>query len=53
MTQTILDIGLSLDGFATAANVRPVEPIGDGQGYVVVADVHGLYERAARRSKRQ
>jgi hypothetical protein len=49
MTQTILDISLSLDGFATAANVRPEEPMGDGQGwvYVVVDDVHGHYERAA------
>jgi uncharacterized glyoxalase superfamily protein PhnB len=50
MTQTILDISLSLDGFATAANVRPEEPMGDGQGwvYVVVDDVHGHYERASR-----
>jgi hypothetical protein len=53
MTQTILDISLSLDGFATAANIRPEEPMGDGQGwvYVVVEDVHGHYERAAGRSK--
>ena len=32
MTQTILDISLSLDGFGTAANVRPEEPMGYGQG---------------------
>jgi hypothetical protein len=30
MTQTMLDISLSLDGFATAANVRPEEPMSDG-----------------------
>jgi hypothetical protein len=34
MTQTILDISLSLEGFAPAANVRPEEPMGDGQGWV-------------------
>jgi hypothetical protein len=34
MTQTILDISLSLEGFAAAANVRPEEPMGDGQGWV-------------------
>jgi hypothetical protein len=53
MTQTILDISLWLDGFATDANVRSEEPMGDGQGwvYVVVDDVHGHYERAAGRSK--
>jgi hypothetical protein len=52
MTQTTSDIGLSLDGLPTAANVRPEEAMGDGQGwvYVLVDDVHGPYERAARRS---
>ncbi len=53
MIQTILDISLSLDGFATAANVRLEEPMGHGQGWVdaVVDDVHGPYERAPGRSK--
>jgi hypothetical protein len=53
MTQTILDTSLSLDGFATASNVRVEEPMGDGQGwvYAVVDDVHRHYERAAGRSK--
>ena len=30
MTSVIFDISMSLDGFVTAANVRPEEPSGDG-----------------------
>jgi dihydrofolate reductase len=30
MTWVIFDISMSLDGFVTAANVRPEEPLGDG-----------------------
>lgn len=30
MTRVIFDITMSLDGFVTAANVRPGEPLGDG-----------------------
>jgi dihydrofolate reductase len=30
MTKVIFDISMSLDGFMTAANVRPEEPLGDG-----------------------
>ena len=30
MTNVIFDISMSLDGFVTAANVRPEEPLGDG-----------------------
>jgi dihydrofolate reductase len=30
MTKVIFDISMSLDGFVTAANVRPEEPLGDG-----------------------
>jgi dihydrofolate reductase len=30
MTGVIFDISMSLDGFVTAANVRPEEPLGDG-----------------------
>ncbi len=30
MPKVIFDIGLSLDGFMTASNVRPEEPMGDG-----------------------
>jgi dihydrofolate reductase len=30
MTVVTLDISMSLDGYATAANVRPEEPMGDG-----------------------
>jgi dihydrofolate reductase len=30
MTKVTFDISMSLDGFVTAANVRPEEPIGDG-----------------------
>ena len=30
MTSVIFDISMSLDGFVTAANVRPEEPLGDG-----------------------
>ena len=30
MTKVIFDISMSLDGFVTASNVRPEEPIGDG-----------------------
>jgi dihydrofolate reductase len=30
MTRVIFDISMSLDGFVTAANVRPEEPMGDG-----------------------
>ena len=30
MTRVIFDISMSLDGFVTAANVRPEEPLGDG-----------------------
>lgn len=30
MSTVILDISMSLDGFMTAANVRPEEPLGDG-----------------------
>jgi hypothetical protein len=51
MTQTILDISLSLDGFATAAKrpARGADGHGHGQGWVdvVVDEVHGQYKRAA------
>jgi dihydrofolate reductase len=30
MTNVIFDISMSLDGFVTASNVRPEEPMGDG-----------------------
>jgi hypothetical protein len=30
MTKVIFDISMSLDGFMTAANVRPEEPLDDG-----------------------
>jgi dihydrofolate reductase len=30
MTRMIFDISMSLDGFVTASNVRPEEPLGDG-----------------------
>jgi hypothetical protein len=30
MAKVIFDISMSLDGFMTAANVRPEEPLGDG-----------------------
>jgi dihydrofolate reductase len=30
VTRVIFDISMSLDGFVTASNVRPEEPIGDG-----------------------
>jgi hypothetical protein len=30
MTKVTFDISMSLDGFVTAANVRPEEPMGDG-----------------------
>jgi dihydrofolate reductase len=30
MTNVILDMSMSLDGFVTASNVRPEEPLGDG-----------------------
>ena len=30
MTKLIFDISMSLDGFVTATNVRPEEPMGDG-----------------------
>ena len=30
MTRVIFDISMSVDGFVTAANVRPEEPLGDG-----------------------
>jgi hypothetical protein len=30
MTRVIFDISMSLDGFVTASNVRPEEPLGDG-----------------------
>jgi dihydrofolate reductase len=30
MTKVTFDISMSLDGFVTAANVRPEEPLGDG-----------------------
>ena len=30
MSKVIFDISMSLDGFVTAANVRPEEPMGDG-----------------------
>jgi dihydrofolate reductase len=30
MTSVIFDISMSLDGFVTASNVRPEEPLGDG-----------------------
>ena len=30
MTMVIFDISMSLDGFVTASNVRPEEPMGDG-----------------------
>jgi dihydrofolate reductase len=34
MTKVTFDISMSLDGFVTAANVRPEEPMGDG-GHVL------------------
>jgi hypothetical protein len=30
VTRVIFDISMSLDGFVTASNVRPEEPMGDG-----------------------
>ena len=30
MTRVIFDISMSLDGFVTASNVSPEEPLGDG-----------------------
>jgi hypothetical protein len=30
MSKVIFDISMSLDGFMTAANIRPEEPMGDG-----------------------
>ena len=30
MTKVIFDISMSLDGFVTASNVTPEEPLGDG-----------------------
>ena len=30
MSKVIFDTSMSLDGFMTAANVRPEEPLGDG-----------------------
>jgi dihydrofolate reductase len=30
VTKVIFDISMSLDGFVTASNVRPEEPMGDG-----------------------
>jgi dihydrofolate reductase len=30
MTKVIFDISMSLDGFVTASNIRPKEPMGDG-----------------------
>jgi hypothetical protein len=30
MTNVIFDISMSLDGFVTASNVSPEEPMGDG-----------------------
>jgi hypothetical protein len=30
MTKVIFDTSMSLDGFTTAADVRPEEPLGDG-----------------------
>jgi hypothetical protein len=30
MSRVIFDTSMSLDGFTTAANVRPEEPMGDG-----------------------
>ena len=30
MTRVNFDISMSLDGFVTASNVRPEEPMGDG-----------------------
>ena len=30
MTKVIFDISMSLDGFVTASNVRPEQPMGDG-----------------------
>jgi len=30
MTKVIFDISMSLDGFVTASNIRPEEPMGDG-----------------------
>jgi hypothetical protein len=30
MTKVIFDISTSLEGFVTASNVRPEEPLGDG-----------------------
>ena len=30
MAKVIFDISMSLDGFVTASNVRPEEPMGDG-----------------------
>ncbi len=44
MTRLILDISMSLDGYATAANVRPEEPMGDG-GQQLHEWAHGEDER--------
>lgn len=44
MTRLILDISMSLDGYATAANVRPEEPMGDG-GQQLHQWAHGDDER--------
>jgi hypothetical protein len=30
MAKVIFDISMSLDGFMTASNIRPEEPMGDG-----------------------
>jgi len=44
VTRLILDISMSLDGYATVAHVRPEEPMGDG-GQQLHAWAHGEDER--------
>ena len=38
MTTVILEISMSLDGYVTAAGVRPEEPMGDGGASI---ETHG------------
>jgi hypothetical protein len=49
MGKVIFDISLSLDGFMTAANQRPEEPMGDG-GLRLVEWAFGDDERDAQSS---
>lgn len=44
MTKVIFNISVSLDGFATASDVRPEEPMGDG-GQLLHEWAHGADER--------